>query len=72
MEEENLILVIDDDQDALDIIKRTLELDGHTVVTAASGEEGLELARRLKPALITSDIMMPGMDGWALLRAIKS
>jgi CheY-like chemotaxis protein len=50
---------------------RTLESDGHLVVTAAGGGEGLELARSLKPSLITLDIMMPGMDGWAVLRALK-
>ena len=65
------ILVIDDDADARDLLQRTLEADGFAVVTAASGEEGLDLARRLQPAFITLDIMMPGMDGWAVLKEIK-
>ena len=69
---EHPILVIDDDPNARELLLRTLELDGHVVVTAASGEEGLDLARRLQPMLITLDIMMPGMDGWAVLRAIKA
>ena len=71
-EGERPILVIDDDPHARELLLRTLEADGHLVVTAASGEEGLDIARRLKPSLITLDIMMPDMDGWATLRAIKS
>jgi CheY-like chemotaxis protein/anti-sigma regulatory factor (Ser/Thr protein kinase) len=70
--EENPILVIDDDPNSRELLLRTLELDGHLVVTAASGEEGLELARLLKPSLITLDIMMPGMDGWTVLRTLKA
>jgi signal transduction histidine kinase/CheY-like chemotaxis protein len=70
--EENPILVIDDDPNSSELLLRTLELDGHMVVTAASGEEGLDLARRLKPSLITLDIMMPGMDGWTVLRELKA
>jgi CheY-like chemotaxis protein len=46
-------------------------LDGHAVATAASGEEGLDLARRLKPSLITLDIMMPGMDGFDFVLALR-
>jgi signal transduction histidine kinase/CheY-like chemotaxis protein len=69
---EQPILVIDDDPNARELLLRTLELDGHVVVTAGSGEEGLDLARRLQPMLITLDIMMPGMDGWAVLRKIKA
>jgi CheY-like chemotaxis protein/anti-sigma regulatory factor (Ser/Thr protein kinase) len=66
------ILVIDDDPNARDVLHRTLEADGHTVATAVSGEEGLERARLLKPRLITLDIMMPGMDGWAVLKELKA
>jgi signal transduction histidine kinase/DNA-binding response OmpR family regulator len=66
------ILVIDDDQDSRDLLKRTLEADGHSVTSASSGEEGLDLARQLQPALITLDVMMPGLDGWAVLKELKS
>ena len=66
------VLVIDDDPDSRDLLKRTLEADGYTVVTAASGDEGLRLARELTPALITLDVMMPGMDGWAVLQRLKA
>ncbi|MBD3870382.1 MAG: response regulator [Acidobacteria bacterium] len=66
------ILVIDDDQDSRELLQRTLEADGHWVVTAADGEEGLEFARRLHPILITLDVMMPGLDGWAVLKELKA
>jgi len=66
------ILVIDDDSEARDIIRRILEKDGFSVVTAPGGEEGLRLAHKLKPAAITLDVMMPDMDGWSVLRALKA
>jgi signal transduction histidine kinase/DNA-binding response OmpR family regulator len=66
------ILVIDDDQNSRELLQRTLEADGHAVVTASGGEEGLDLARQLQPALITLDVMMPGLDGWAVLKELKS
>ena len=65
------ILVVDDDVEACEIIRRTLEKDGFTVVTALSGEEGLRLAHQLQPAAITLDVLMPDMDGWSVLRALK-
>jgi len=61
------ILVIDDDAASLDLIQRSLERDGHRVAVASSGDEGLRLARELKPVLITLDVLMPGKDGWAVL-----
>lgn len=66
------ILVIDDDQEACEIIKRNLTKDGFSVVTASSGEQGLRLARELQPAAITLDVLMPNMDGWSVLRALKA
>lgn len=66
------VLVIDDDEDARRLLARTLERDGFEVVTADSGEAGLELAREVGPSLITLDVMMPTMDGWSVLRALKS
>jgi CheY-like chemotaxis protein len=66
------ILVIDDEPDARDLIERTLAKDGFQVVTASGGDEGLRLARQLRPAAITLDVMMPGTDGWAVLRELKS
>ena len=66
------ILVIDDDPEAQDIVERFLRRDGFEVATATSGEEGLRLAHKLKPAAITLDVMMPDMDGWSVLRALKA
>jgi PAS domain S-box-containing protein len=65
------ILVIDDDPSVRDLIQRQLARDGYVVATAAGGEEGLEKARALHPAVITLDVLMPGMDGWAVLSALK-
>ena len=65
------ILVIDDDPNSRDLLQRMLESEGYAVATASSGEEGLQLARRFVPSLITLDVLMPGMDGWAVLRELK-
>ena len=66
------VLVIDDDPTVHDLMRRSLEKDGFRVETAADGRRGLELARQLKPAVITLDVMMPHMDGWSVLSALKS
>jgi adenylate cyclase len=64
-------LVIDDDETARDILRRILALEGFDVVTAEDGRRGLELARKLKPTLITLDVLMPGLDGWIVLQELK-
>ncbi len=66
------ILAIDDDYDVLDLMCRMLRDHGFEVHTATSGQQGLELARELRPAAITLDVMMPKMDGWAVLAALKA
>src|SRR5262245_8503717 len=66
------VLIIDDDPTELDLLQRLLRSEGLRSVTAASGAEGLRLARELRPAAITLDVMMPGMDGWAVLTALKA
>ncbi|MBD3871731.1 MAG: response regulator [Acidobacteria bacterium] len=66
------ILVVDDDPNSRELVQRTLESEGFSVVTAATGEEGLELARELKPSLITLDVLMPSMDGWSVLQEVKA
>ena len=65
------LLVIDDDPSSRDLLKRMLEKEGYTVLTAAGGAEGVSLARERRPDLITLDVMMPSMDGWAVLSALK-
>ncbi|MFK8184551.1 MAG: response regulator [Phormidesmis sp.] len=68
---ENLVLVIDDDPAAADLLKRFLTQEGLKVQTALSGAEGIALAKRLNPAVITLDVMMPEMDGWSVLNTLK-
>jgi signal transduction histidine kinase/CheY-like chemotaxis protein len=70
-EEAPLILVVDDDSTVRDLVERHLEQSGFAVVTACGGREGLRLARELRPAAVTLDIMMPDLDGWTVLAAIK-
>lgn len=66
------ILVIDDDQDILDLVNAQLAgRDGHLVLTANSGEQGLVLARRERPDLILLDWMMPELSGMAVLKTLK-
>jgi CheY-like chemotaxis protein len=67
-----LVLVVDDDADAREILARYLVKEGFAVKCAAHGQEGLEMARALKPAVITLDVLMPGMDGWAVMAALKA
>ncbi|MBY0577987.1 MAG: response regulator [Burkholderiales bacterium] len=66
------ILVIDDDPVARDLLERYLLKQGYTVTLAESGEEGLRLAEKIQPDVITLDVMMKGMDGWTVLSAIKN
>ena len=69
--QERLILVVDDDATVRELVKRHLERSGFAVVTAEGGQEGLRLVRELRPAAVTLDIMMPDLDGWTVLAAIK-
>jgi PAS domain S-box-containing protein len=66
------VLVIDDEQNARALLRRQLESEGCHVVTASSGSEGLAVAANLRPSLITLDVLMPGMDGWAVLKKLKA
>ncbi|MGI9264047.1 MAG: response regulator, partial [Gammaproteobacteria bacterium] len=66
------VLVIDDDAEARDIIERILRKDGFEVSLAQDGEAGLRLASELHPDVITLDVMMPGLDGWSVLRQLKA
>src|SRR5207237_1215589 len=60
------VLVIDDDPSVRDWMKRFLTREGFRPVTASGGEEGLRLAAQFHPDVIVLDVMMPGMDGWAV------
>jgi hypothetical protein len=66
------VLVIDDERAARELVGEELIDRGYRVFYAASGHEGLRLARELRPDAITLDIIMPGLDGWAVLRELKA
>jgi CheY-like chemotaxis protein len=66
-----IVLVIDDDPAVRDLLSRFLTREGFRVVAAADGEEGIRQARALHPAAITLDVMMPDIDGWTVLAALK-
>jgi signal transduction histidine kinase/CheY-like chemotaxis protein len=66
------ILVVDDDATVQDLMSRYLSKEGFRVVAAGGGKEGLRLAKELKPDLITLDVLMAEMDGWAVLSALKA
>src|SRR5215510_2549894 len=65
------VLVIDDDATARELIGDHLKAEGFSVVTAAGGVEGLKLAKDLRPTAITLDVMMPDLDGWSVLAALR-
>jgi CheY-like chemotaxis protein len=65
------VLVIDDDEEARDLIIRTLEKDGFSIAAASNGAQGVVLAKELKPLCIILDIMMPSMDGWSVVKILK-
>ncbi|WLT31222.1 response regulator [Geothrix sp. PMB-07] len=66
------ILLIDDDPFLLNALTRLLMLDGHQVVAAHDGIEGLRLAAEIHPGLILLDVTMPQVDGWTVLKALKA
>jgi CheY-like chemotaxis protein len=66
-----VVLVIDDDPTVRELMERFLTREGFPVVTAANGVEGLRRARELRPAAITLDVVMPDLDGWTVLAALK-
>ncbi len=66
------VLVIDDDPEVGDLMRRALSKDGFHVEVATDGKTGVQCARQLQPAVITLDVMMPSVDGWAVLSALKA
>ena len=69
---QDTVLVIDDDSVVRDLMSRFLTRLGFHVVAAASGEEGLRLAKQVNPLVITLDVIMPNCDGWAVLNQLKA
>ncbi len=68
---DGIILVIDDEVAVRDLLKKELSQLGYAVATASNGEEGLRLAKKLRPDTILLDINMPGINGWQVLSLLK-
>jgi signal transduction histidine kinase/CheY-like chemotaxis protein/HAMP domain-containing protein len=66
------VLVVDDDAAVRSLLAKTLEKEGYRVISAGNGVEALMLAREHRPQAITLDVLMPQMDGWAVLKALKA
>jgi len=66
------ILVVDDEQPLRDLLADVLELDGHRVIVAGNGREALAIARRDRPDLVVSDVMMPLLNGVRLCQQLKA
>ena len=67
-----VVIVIEDDEDAAALLSKTLERAGYRALGAPSGAEGLRLAREHDPVAVTLDVMMPEMDGWRVLQAMRA
>jgi signal transduction histidine kinase/CheY-like chemotaxis protein len=68
----DLVLVIDDDPGILELMGRLLNREGYRVATATTGEEGLDIVKRLRPQAIILDVLMPRTDGWSVLSSLKA
>lgn len=66
------ILVVDDEPDVIEVVSVTLEKAGHSVLSAPDGQTGLMLTLTRQPDLVILDVMMPGIDGFEVLRRMKS
>ena len=66
------VLIIDDEKPAHELLERELAGAGYHILHAAGGREGLELAKQARPDVITLDIIMPDLDGWSVLKALKA
>lgn len=72
MDRDPLVLVVDDNEDNRDIYASSLRHKGFAVEVAADGAEAVEVARRLRPAIVVMDLGMPGMDGWDAIAALRA
>ena len=65
------ILIVEDDNNIADLLRLYLEKEGYQATIAADGTQGIDLYRKLRPDLVLLDVMMPGVDGWGVLRTIR-
>ncbi len=66
------VLLIDDDQSNLGFMRQLLQIDGHELLWAPDGEQGLALVRQLRPDLIICDVIMPHLGGYAVLETVRA
>jgi CheY-like chemotaxis protein len=66
------VLLIDDDKANLDFMRQLLQIEGHELVWAADGEQGLAQVRQFRPELIICDVIMPHLGGYAVLETVRA
>ena len=66
------VLVVDDEETIVELLAVSLRFQGFEVATASGGAEGLDVARRFRPDALILDVMMPGMDGFGLLKRLRA
>ncbi len=71
-ERKHTVVAIDDDPLAIELVKASLEPEGWTVLGAATGQEGLALIREQQPSAVLLDLLMPGMDGFEVVEALRA
>ncbi len=69
--DEATILIVDDSKTAIAVLKKTLEPTGYSIISAANGEEGIEMAKIHSPDLILMDVIMPGLNGFQATRILR-
>jgi len=69
--EEATILIVDDSRTAIAVLKKTLEPTGYSIISAADGEEGIDMAKLHQPDLILMDVIMPGLNGFQATRILR-
>ena len=65
------VLIVEDDSNIAELLRLYLEKEGYRVVTATDGNQGVDLFRSVEPDLVLLDLMLPGLDGWGVCRAIR-
>jgi signal transduction histidine kinase/CheY-like chemotaxis protein len=71
-ERQHTVVTIDDDPLAIELVRASLEPEGWTVLAAATGQEGLALIRERQPSAVLLDLLMPGMDGFEVVEALRA
>lgn len=71
MEKKVLLIIVEDDQLFRDLMTLKLNIENFTVIEAADGEEGIKKIKEEKPDLVLLDVMLPGVDGFGVLEAIR-